>query len=820
MRDARQIEEGELIWMIEPDASNNDDSNKSMSSLAKDWFRAVGGGVADTVFANEDFDTRLGVGIELVRRHKRDWNQNGAEEQLANGLSDYTTHVVIDRTVDADGVDEFAHVVTTQLALHRQPDIRDVDGTIPTLGVGSKFPMNASIRFALDEGDPKTGDLPEGMEYEGNFVRVTESWRYPRALGFKDSEEGLDDDLDGPQGVSAIPSRLRVPPDKARWFQWARYARPWAVDDVNDGVNDPNSPMLDDIELAVELDWEDGEPISSRLWRPERAAARFVVADGRVTRSWAKPWAVRLGTMPNLHVSLAYPQTVDGSSDYPPMAFPVHAQSSGQRVLQNRTWEWEGNAFTVGPPLGGGEYLGLTMSEDPLLVSDNLPPLSAASPDYRSVSLDNPPMRLDRRWAEQKASLAPTQADPSDDAAYWSSRWVVNTLVDGERDVRVLVTGDPEQDQNLPYSNILFDADPANDYPVAPSLNDASQFIADFGAGWISTNSSLPTTSGVASEYADTYANLLRYRHGHVYHVDWDPDGLGRVDVDGDGFYADDNQLESPYSDLNPYPYAWATRNTRLPWNWDRNADVNGDGIVEAHQWRIFEGLKPTFFAFSPRKRVGDQILSTDPSYDPLDLASSPWSYPDKGYYGPEEIDGEIVMPHGLQLSMKNANFEHVGEALGALTVAHELYMPLQTQGAGGGSFPAAWYGWPTSPRLPFDGNNDGIGEFPNHPSVGSADGIATLRTFSEGLAQRLHEGNRIGRLRLSGVGRIVDPQLRGACCYIDDWDRDTFDDYVCDLMQADHCEDLGGYWYGVGTGCQDNGDGNHDPCELLPAGS
>ena len=59
-------------------------------------------------------------------------------------------------------------------------------------------------------------------------------------------------------------------------------------------------------------------------------------------------------------------------------------------------------------------------------------------------------------------------------------------------------------------------------------------------------------------------------------------------------------------------------------------------------------------------------------------------SYPDKGFYGPAEIDGEILMPFGYQVQLKDANFEQVGEVLEVPTIAHELHVPMNQPGGGG----------------------------------------------------------------------------------------------------------------------------------------
>ncbi|MDP6889715.1 MAG: hypothetical protein QF471_00165, partial [Phycisphaerales bacterium] len=191
-------------------------------------------------------------------------------------------------------------------------------------------------------------------------------------------------------------------------------------------------------------------------------------------------------------------------------------------------------------------------------------------------------------------------------------------------------------------------------------------------------------------------------------------------------------------------------RNVRLPWRFD-----TGESDPPEAEYRIFQASKPTFFAFSPLRRVGANVRSVDPGYDQDDDEFSVWSYPDKGWYGPDEIDGEILMPHGFQVDLKNANFEQVGEVLNALTVAHELYLPLEINTDGeAGVYPTSWFNWPPQPELPSDEDQAGVFVFEDAPN-GEANGIATLRTFSEGLSDQLAEAGgdaRAGRLLIAGT--------------------------------------------------------------------
>ena len=772
---ARTIGGGELIWMLAPDASNVDELPQSIPSLAKDWYApGVGGGVA-VGFAGPQIDPRIGTAIELVRHHRRDWDQDGFEDQLDQvvgfdpdnyKLEDYDLDVVIDRTVGPDGVDEFAHVVTTQLALHRQPALHDMPGGIASIDElvdgdsSSVFPMEAEVKFAVDAEIPVGGDLPTGFERDGNQLTVNHSWQYPRILGYRGSDEPHADDLGDLQGMSTLNDQYRIPPDKARWMQWARYSRAWATDDWSkDPKSTAISPTPLEAEYATNLKTNDNLPSAARRWRPDRAAPRFVSAHARVTRSWARPWAVRLGTMPNLDPALAYPpKNSDGDpvhegegTSFPYHAFPVYANSGQQRVLRNTTWASEGENDMIGPDQGNQQFLGLVTGEDPLLLDQNLPPLTSVAPVYGRLDFEDPPLRLDRRYAEQKSSISASNADepldPSDpDSPYWS-RWQVMTLGDFEsevdpprlRDVRLIVVGDPELDRQLPFSAAITGGDLV--YPTPYSS------MAAWGVAWFSEHEDYNEGDGYAAEAADTYASLLRFRHGNIFHVDWDPDGLGRHDSNSDG---DWDTVEDAYSPENPYPYPWATRNARLPWQFD----VGTDPEAPTDEYRMFQSAKPSFFAFTPRRNLGGNIISQDIGYDG-NAGTFDWSYPDKGWYGPDEIDGDLVMPHGFQVNLKNANFEQVGEVLSALTVAHELYVPmfpslysspLEIFPGGPGCFD-----WPPSPQIQSTGN------FAPNFDEGRVDGIVTMRTFSEGLSELADAGAGVGIGRLEMTASLED---------------------------------------------------------------
>ncbi len=731
--DTRTIESGELIWSLKPD--------DILPSLASAWYAPDVGGGSASGFTGPQIDPSKGVAIELVRRHARSWD---APSQ--GTLADYATDVVIDRSVGNHGIDEFVHVVTHQLAQHRQPGFRDSAPPHPPNNAWStEFPTFAQFTADGGEGDSSVG--------------FSESWLYPMPL-MHDANNP-----DAPEGYSSLDPSLRIPPWKARWMQWARYARPWAVDDYDEvGTIDPEGGDVDvALERVWDSSWNAALPTASRRWRPDRAAPRFVASEGRVTRSWSRPWATRLGAMPNAPGS---------SGDGGGKAFPYHAGTGQQHVLRNATWD-PGNWADVGPPWELEETLGVTAGEDPLLVAPNLSQLTSTETHLMPADLTKASVRVDRRYAEQKAlypSHGQVSTDPLDgtDLLSWSS-WVVTSPNDQGNDVtrnlRVLVDNDPEDDLGLPRSANLFDADLVNDWPIPPPGSQGSTlFDQQWGVGWYRTSTGLEDEFGNAvygsagAEVADTYASLLRYRHGHIYNVDWDPDGLGRVDDNGDGEWdtaGGNNAWEhaDAYSFENPYPHPWATRNHRLPWTYGVDADSNQ--VLEA-EYRVFQASKPSFFAFAPTRAINNALRPTDPGYDPTAAFgnySAVWSYPDKGLYGPDEIDGDILMPFGFQVAHKNGNFEQIGEALNAFTVAHELHLPLQYSNTLTEMFPSHWYAWPPAPLLP-DVNGNFAEPLNNlHPLYGTPKGVATLRTFSEGISAELADaGAHAGRLRLTGA--------------------------------------------------------------------
>ncbi len=109
-----------------------------------------------------------------------------------------------------------------------------------------------------------------------------------------------------------------------------------------------------------------------------------------------------------------------------------------------------------------------------------------------------------------------------------------------------------------------------------------------------------------------------------------------------------------------------------------------------------------------------------------------PWSFPDKGVYGFNEIDGEVLMPSGFQMpSQKPRNFERTGEVLDVFAAGTQLWMDIQG-GVGQAPWPAM-ADWPPQPASPH------TADYHRPPS--------TLRTLPEWLAEDYAAGRQPGRL-------------------------------------------------------------------------
>ncbi|MDP7030262.1 MAG: hypothetical protein QF733_08580, partial [Phycisphaerales bacterium] len=298
----RQIEPGELIWRIDPARLEDIGIEQDELTSASAWYDAAvaGGGV----FNGPSIDPTLGAAVELVRTYGSPFPGSYTPDSAA---------IVVDRTVGQNGVDELSHVIGTQMAMHALP---------PTTAISQATAGTGFLQLQMQAPSYDTaGGTPPGT------VAATFNMGYPKSLQRRHRKDPWDTDGDGDveesemlvvdaldsSGVSSLAhlesqgedqwGALAVDPWDARWMQWGRYSRAWAVDDVDVSrdiqyppVPEADGPDLDDLGEA-----------DRRLWRADRAAPRFVAGVGRVTKSWSPQWANELGLMPDAQVTAGQP---------------------------------------------------------------------------------------------------------------------------------------------------------------------------------------------------------------------------------------------------------------------------------------------------------------------------------------------------------------------------------------------------------------------------------------------------------------------------------------------------------------------------------
>ena len=234
-------------------------------------------------------------------------------------------------------------------------------------------------------------------------------------------------------------------------------------------------------------------------------------------------------------------------------------------------------------------------------------------------------------------------------------------------------------------------------------------------------------------EVGTTYHDSLGWLHHNIFDARWDPDGGGRTDANGDGSVGTGN----PYAaGDNAYPYPWMTRMTREDW------EIRGDeDLSTGVEYVAFRSRKPHALGFGavPQGRGtwsdgSAKIVRSDYGWDFNNQTgyNYPWSFPDKGVYGFNEIDGEVLMPSGFQMpSQKPRNFERTGEVLDVFAAGTQLWMDIQG-GVGQAPWPAM-VDWPPQPASPH------TADYQRPPS--------TLRTLPEWLAEDYAAGRQPGRL-------------------------------------------------------------------------
>ena len=688
----RTLQSGELIWRIDPARLANLATPIDPEQITKPtyWYREdMSPPAMLDPFKGPTIDPNLGSMVELVRTHQSD-------------IGSYTADVVIDRTAGLDGTDELLHVVGGQLPLHTIPGVEAVK--FDEAGTGF-VPVQADMaEFAT------TGGIPKPPVYDIAYPKALQSqYRDPDTDNpDPDTEANNATALNG-AGMNSLvelgDSRpqwraLGIDPWDARWMQWGRYSRAWAVDDV-----DEQRTMKTQPDTAIDgPGFDDVNESNRRLWRPDRAAPRFVAGAGRVTRSWSRDWANQLGLQPD-----------------PPDQYETRPTEEWSAGLELQSFDLGSDGLVQWPPVVAAKTLegtdidheyrasynslwGLDLSAvpshvigagNPVLVGGNLPDFGPERGQGQAwpgtTEWAQPQLAWDRRWAEQKMGMASGAKLPVNQTIIdatglenWDS-WTVNDPdTKTRRRINLVVIGDPANDWDKNNDGVLDDIEsrlPANSSmltdaiadgigpvvvppAIVPFREDDGELPAKWEFGWRGYGAPDTFAETPVTEHWDSYQSAMRFKHGNIINWKWDPDGIGRLEQgSGDDFpfLGSDTVSEDSYSEENPYPYPWATRNVRLPWSYSIHEDEDADFDFDTDEYYLYEARKPTFFAFGHQRNVDGTVYESDRGYNPNTQAVQ--SYPDKGFYGPAEIDGEILMPFGYQVQLKDANFEQSGRS-------------------------------------------------------------------------------------------------------------------------------------------------------------
>ena len=767
---------GDLVWRVVPNPDLVDlNGDRQLPMYAADWYDEDQG----DDFNGPSLDPDFGVAVELVRKVYIDSNADLVPED-GNGDAVWSHHdavdVVIDRTVGADGKDELAVVLTDQMARFRLPSFSDLNTGADANFVPQPsdqdppgFPIRATGTVGNGIGPDIDGDgIADPALY---FPRLLADWPSSMNVFANDSDYQNPD----PNGYTTMPAASRLDPYYARWSQWARYARPWSVDDCDYDISLDGDQIPRPEHLAR---------IGRQTARPDRRGPRFALGEGRVTASWSREAAIGLNTMTGAGAS----GNVNEVSQLL-LSAPVHEVGSH----------------------GGAAVL----AEDPVLLDANLPPVDPVEAAQRLLSLgytgqiltdlttdsdvrDELVRKLrSRRYAEQCTRLGANSgyADPSS-----VSTWTVNDgNINNEvtpREVLVGILDDPRYDggdggEGMPVNTALLGGStwPASQYNRDEVVN-GDPATDGWPLTYVRFENAVPpnpfaqTSSGNPMHVSSTYHDALGWNHGRFFDARWDPEGLGRYDFDGNEsqdapLVPDDWQAFNPAAlngqpaHGNPYGYPWMTRTTRIPW---RILTDSANGVAEKLEWHAFRCEKPHAFGFgntyTSRGRNGSGVTRQgrrekgwggnmdgdgDSSTDRL-----AWSFADKGLYGFREVDGEVLMPSGFAMpSTRIRNYEQVGEVLDELAVGTQLWMPLADTGEQVTT--PIWPGvtenplypnssaqqyimtrfWPPQPRLPLPGYDMGGNRVP----YARRSWPVTLQTLPEAMAINGHGG----RLSLHG---------------------------------------------------------------------
>lgn len=645
-----------------------------------------------------------GVGVELVRIHRRDALSRPGVEVAENNdgslLHEYEFDVVIDRTGgqlggdlhatlndgvddDGDGVpdrwghqveihnDEFYDAVSFLLPAERLPHLYDLyGGAVSGLespseyddgsgsggagGIGGgALPGSPSAEFPTDPAIAKIRDrLLEAQRLEDGFSS-TEQYRYIREL--LSATAGLGEeafqfnvelpgwtDLDGDDDVTPSADKSGFFSGDADGLRWCQWARYTRAWAV-----DPNYPYLGtEVNGGTTptggINTRNTALVPGPIVHADRNAPRYIIGQGDVTRSKGRPVFQRVALNGEICAEPYGPLR-------PSRVESMYSPYQGMEQVEGYAVRPDGSEFVDADT---GEYA----------VGHVLGP-------------------IDGDWAI-KSRVHQVNIDPRDQLHWCDIPFTSTGGRDGVRDFYSL---------RYMWSDVLDDVDPADP-------NDPARY--DFAVQWGNVFDSTKTTNET-----DGLAFEPDGRHHAAADNLQDPEISQSRHWQGSGQAAD--------AAISP---PWITRNYRLP-NTYLSPGLNGQlGDDDDVLNYVYGNRKPVFFDMnidrdsysrvndsstlwetSQVDAVPDQCMDRFQGYDPFlgqgglpgtsnELDSVPldqymtyaYHYPDKGFYGYNGIEGlQELAPYGLQMLQKDANFEQVGEVLNVWNWGHELFMPV-----------------------------------------------------------------------------------------------------------------------------------------------
>ena len=762
-----------------------------------------------------------GSAVELVRLHYPDqWTAaNGgggsAGEPGGDGIPDDTNldgrltaqdavPVTVDRTVGLDGYDELLMVLTDQMEKERLPRPGNLPNpTVIIAGQGGggmpKQPLIGSGNSAFKASPATAGNGQKHSPYYPGML-----WSIDADFANPDSPTGEElsqrpDRFEGDVKTSLLRhgrSHHIVHPHFARVVQWARWARPWAVDDHvvenNDWQADAGFANLVFSDQSLDYLLADASAADSTaragIVRPDRAGPRFALGPGQVTKSSTRDGLLRYqlqGNIDNAEAALTQ--------------FAPFTDTGGQDLEAGRLLHQAVKAFSVGGVQAGGTAgsYSVTRRDMPMLDSN----MALANPvrtldrmmdQYNAASwgaggipepvrdLTNLGTVLDqddaeriartrmRRYAEQ-SFLYPDQFSVDEAGRNWALWQVANDWTPPDADISgnttprliwALPLDAPQLDLNLPHNPIAAPNTWGASVPFLPPDLPGSDW-ADWGLVVHDGSNQSGTNADDLEEIGTTYHDSLGWLHHRIFDARWDPDGLGRTDANGDSTAGAGDPYEAGD---NAYPYPWMTRMTREDWglNTDRDQAPLQDCVAFRARKPHALGMSAVYEGLGVWANGNQKVVKGDVGWDFNDATGDNydyrWSFADKGVYGLREIDGDIFMPHGFQMpSQRPRNFERAGEVLDVFAAGTQLWTDIQ---GGVGNFP-----WPTMVDWPPQPASRHTPNYLRAP--------ATLRTLPEWLGEDIAAGRRPGRLDPFFVD--VDGDAGGTAIVGGPWSTQTF---------------------------------------------